>query len=160
MKTIFYIINAVIIIFAFIFCYHYYEKDRIITSYIEKTPVIETFKKAAIKGETLAYNKLKEAYKLEPYEEELIYYSFLIANKCQYPPAYYDVYYELRHIEILGKKDFFDKELRTFMIEYLKKGAALGDKQSKLELGRLYMQGKYLPKDTILGKKFIRSCSN
>lgn len=126
-----------------------------ITSYIEKTPAIETLKRTARKGDTLAYNKLKEAYKSEPYEGELIYYSFLIANKCQYPPAYYDVYYGLRRIEIMEKKDFFDKELRTFMIEYLKKGAALGDIQSKRELGRLYMEGKYLPKDTILGKKFI-----
>lgn len=159
MKTIFYIINAGIIIFTFIFCYHYYEKDRIITSYIEKTPAIETFKKAARKGDTLAYNKLKKAYKSEPYEGELIYYSFLTANKCQYPPAYYDVYYELRHIEILEKKDFFDKELRTFMIEYLKKGAALGDKNSKRELAKLYMEGKFLPKDTILGKKLIKECS-
>ena len=43
------------------------------------------------------------------------------------------------------------------MIEYLKKGAALKHEQSMHELGELYMEGKYVPKDTILGKKLINS---
>ena len=46
-------------------------------------------------------------------------------------------------------------ETRTFMLDYLKKGATLGDKLCIKELGELYIEGKYVPKDTTLGKKLM-----
>lgn len=157
MKYKFYIVNVAIIMAMLIFCYlcnkrsKYYDVVRLV-------PPIEIYRKFVVKYyDTKAYDKLRIIYKKERNESELLYYSFLIANKKHYPQAYFDIYYELRRVETIERKDIFDNELRTFMIEYLKKGATLGHLQSKYELGKLYMEGKYLPKDTILGKRLIEN---
>lgn len=157
MKYKFYIVNAAIIMVTLIFCYLCNAKSK---QYDIVHPIrpIKTLKHLVVKNyDTKAYDKLRVLYKKEKYEGELLFYSFLIANKCHYPQAYFDVYYELRRIETIERKDIFDNELKTFMIEYLKKGAALGHLQSKYELGKLYMEGKYVSRDTISGKKLIDS---
>ncbi|WP_321425233.1 hypothetical protein [uncultured Bacteroides sp.] len=155
MKYKFYIVNAAIILIMLIFCYlcnkrsKYYDVVRLV-------PPIEIYRKLVVKYyDTKAYDKLRIIYKKERNEGELLFYSFLIANKKHYPQAYFDAYYELKHVETIEKREIFDKELRIFMIEYLKKGAALNHEQSKQELGRLYLEGKYVPKDTIMSKKLL-----
>lgn len=60
-----------------------------------------------------------------------------MTNKCHYPQAYFDVYFSLKLQEVIIDSVFFDKETRALMIEYLKKGAALGHSQSNYELGEL-----------------------
>lgn len=155
MKYKFYIVNAAIILAMLIFCYFCNKKSKCYDA-VHIVPPIETYRKLVVKYyDTKAYDKLRIIYKKERNEGELLFYSFLIANKKHYPQAYFDVYYELKHVETIEKREIFDKELRTFMIEYLKKGAALNHEQSKQELGRLYLEGKYVPKDTIMSKKLL-----
>lgn len=110
------------------------------------------------KNDKEAYGELQTAYLNELYYPgEYVFYSLLMANKCHTQRAYYRVFYELRNAEILLGEDFYDKETRTFMLDYLKKGATLGDRLCIKELGELYIEGKYVPKDTKLGKKLMGS---
>lgn len=117
------------------------------------TRSIDTLKELVLsKGDTIAYNELHTAFMNEKYLEEYLLYSIIMANKYNYPPAYYQVYdcltsiYEHHSIEI-------DEKTKALAITYLKRGVYLNECQSTKELGDLYLEGKYVPKDTILGKK-------
>jgi hypothetical protein len=46
-----------------------------------------------------------------------------------------------------------DENTKDLAIKYLKRGVELKDPVSIKYLGDLYLQGKYVPKDTILGRK-------
>ena len=90
------------------------------------------------KNDTTAYNRLRIMYINKPDEGKLLFYSIVLANKCHYPQAYYDVYHELRFLENMERnKRCSNKETRKLMIHYLTKGAKLGHQPSIYELGKL-----------------------
>ena len=101
--------------------------------------------------DTIAYLELKKAYRYTTYKGAVLYYSLFMANNCNYAPAYLDVYYEIKHNDISK----LNEGSKTLMINYLKKGAELGNRKSQYELGRLYKEGEYLPKNEELGNKLI-----
>jgi len=121
-----------------------------------------------------AYNQLLYSdnttnYIYDSDENKSLFYSLLMANKCHYPSAYYDVHsilntyedfcnYKVVNNHLVHEKNpfSFDKATRQFMIDNLRKSGALGNMQANRCLGELYLEGKYLPKDTVLGKMLIK----
>ena len=73
-----------------------------------------------------------------------------------HPQANCRVYYCLT--DIFKDNDLeIDKETMALAIKYLIRGAEQNDGESLKRLGELYLDGKYLPNDTILGKKLYEN---
>jgi hypothetical protein len=89
--------------------------------------------------------------------EEILPYALLMANKYHYERAYYHVYDCFIIIYANGAYnsdlDSLDNTTKKFALEYLQKGAELGEINCKKKLGRYYIEGKYFEKDTVLGKE-------
>jgi TPR repeat protein len=116
-------------------------------------PVEELKELIMLKGDTVAYDELAIAYMDEKYDEEYLIYSLIMANKYNYPPAYYNVYYCLTSVFEHHSYAEIDEITKEMAIRYLKRGVELKDAASTKYLGYLYLEGKYVKKDTILGKK-------
>lgn len=158
MKRKYILVIVAILAFVILFYYDYKQNKSFEVYTYNDTRPIELLKKLVVeKNDTVAYNELGVAYQNENVQGEYLYYSLMMANRCNYPPAYFYVYYELFRIESINEQSIFKETTRKFMIKYLKKGASLGHSQSKYELGKLYIEGIFLPKDTILGRKLINS---
>jgi TPR repeat protein len=119
-------------------------------------------KKAIIEnGDTLAYDKLFTMYLDYKYQEELLFYSLIMANKYNYIDAYFDVFYEFFSInEYYGGErnslDSLDKDSKDMAIRYLKQAVNKGHKQAKDILGDFYIDGKYVEQNIELGRKLKR----
>ena len=114
-------------------------------------PINELKELVLLKGDTAAYDELATAYLTDKYNEEYLLYSLVMANKYNYPRAYFQVYECLTSVCELRKMRI-DEKTKALAIKYLKEGAELNERQSVIELGESYLEGKYVPKDTILGK--------
>lgn len=119
---------------------------------MNNTRPMSELKELVLKGDTLAYDELQTAYLDEKYKEEYLLYSIVMADKYNYPPAYFQVYNCLTGVFESGKV-IIDKKTIDLALKYLEKGVELNECQATKELGELYLEGKYVPKDTILGKK-------
>ena len=159
------IIISLSIIGTFLF-YHFIANTQELVKSVSMNNMrpIEKLKKLVLSnGDTIAYSELRIEYlEVHYYEEEFLLYSIIMADKYNYPQAYYYVYECLTSIferhHYAGKIDEKTKELA---LKYLREGVELNDKQSTHELSELYLQGKYVPKDTIFGKKLAekeKSC--
>jgi TPR repeat protein len=115
-------------------------------------PINELKELVLTKGDTAAYEELAIAFMNEKYYEEYLIYSILMANKYRYSRAYFQVYccltFDLKH-----HAKIIDEETIALAVKYLKKGAELKECQAMVALGSLYLEGKYVSKDTLLGKK-------
>lgn len=158
MKKRYFIITIVNITIMTIVCNHFYERyNWFEVAPINPTRPIEQLKKFVVeKNNDLDFNELDRAYLNETDSEEFLFYALLKANKFHNKLGYYYVYNTFYLIDRYQKIKL-DKETINLMIGYLKKGAALNDEQSKFDLGQLYMEGKYVPKDTVLGQKLINT---
>ncbi len=110
-------------------------------------------------GDAIAYDALSIYFSCSENSEELLPYAFLMANKYNYKKAYYDVfdcfwsiYAETGSIVLL---DNLDATTRNLALEYLKKGAELGENNCQYRLGCFYFEGKYFKQDTILGQELL-----
>jgi TPR repeat protein len=115
-------------------------------------PIDELKDLVLLKGDTGAFEELAIAYLNEKYDEEFLIYSMVMANKYNYPRAYYYVYYCLTTV-FEHHSGIIDESTKVLAIKYIMKGSELKDPVSMKYLGGLYLQGKYVPKDTILGKR-------
>lgn len=166
MKTRYYITILIVIItglFIFYTFRSYKHKSKEFISMNNTRPIEELKKLVISKGDTTAYYELSIAYlNVDYYKQEYLLYSIVMADKYNYPRAYYDVYHGLTSIferhHYAGK---IDEKTKNLAMKFLKGGVELNDKQSTHELSELYLQGKYVPKDTIFGKKLAekeKSC--
>lgn len=113
---------------------------------------IEELRLLVLKGDTAAYDELRYANIASGHHEEKLVYAIFMANRYNYPPAYFDVYSYLEtSSESYGRT--MDKTTKEMAIKYLKKGAELKDCGALGLLSELYKEGKYVPKDTIMSKK-------
>jgi len=115
-------------------------------------PINELKELVLTKGDTVAYDELATAFMNEKYPEEYLIYSIIMADKYNYSPAYFQVYYCLtstfeHHVVPI------DIKTKNLALKYLKKGVDLNESQAIRFLSELYMTGKYVSKDTILGKR-------
>lgn len=116
-------------------------------------PIEELKELVLLKGDTVAYDELAIAFIDEKYDEEFLIYSMIMANKYNYPRAYYNVYYCLTSVFEHHSYAEIDKTTKELAIGYLKRGVELKDAVSTKYLGDLYLEGRFVNKDTVLGKK-------
>ncbi|MGE5436665.1 MAG: hypothetical protein ACM3O3_05505 [Syntrophothermus sp.] len=141
-----------LIAIVFVSCKQKRERAIEVITMNNTRPINELKELVLLKGDTVAYDELETAFMNEKYKEEYLIYSMIMANKYNYPRAYFQVYYCLVSIyeHHLGT---IDLETKTLALKYLRRGVELKECQSTKELGNLYLDGKYVPKDTILGRK-------
>ena len=114
------------------------------------------------KGDTSAYYNF-EAYYMDYPIEEILYPALIMANKYDYHLAYLNVYEALTsqdHKAGVSELENLDPITKEMALHYLKKGADKGNKECKRILGNHYLEGKYIEKDTIKGKKLIEESEN
>lgn len=149
MKQIYIILFLAIILIS---CKQRKERSIEVITMNHTRPISELKELVLSKGDTAAFDELEIAFLNEKYKEEYLIYSIFMANKYNYPPAYFQVYYCL--ISVFERHSQpTDLETKTLAIKYLKKGVDLKDCESTKELGNLYLKGKYVLKDTILGRQ-------
>jgi TPR repeat protein len=108
------------------------------------------------KGDTDAYETLDIAY-LDYPQGDFFPIAKKMADKYDYPQAYFDVYFQLlkptRASGTTLSLDSCDEKTRKIALSYLIQAYNKGHHQAPLELSNLYYEGKFVPKDTILSKK-------
>lgn len=112
---------------------------------------------ALTKGDTSAYYNL-ETYYMDYPIEGILYPALIMANKYDYHLAYLNVYEALTshdHKTKVSELEDLDSTTRKMALDYLKKGAEKGNKECKKILGRHYLEGKYIEKDNVKGKRLI-----
>jgi len=166
MKRIYYIIFAILVITVGLFTFYHINSDKQVlvesVSMNNTRPIQELKKLVLSKGDTIAYKELRIAYlNVDYYEQEYLLYSIIMADKYNYPKAYYYVYMCLTSIFEWHHYGKIDERTKKLALKYLKEGAELNDGESTNELSKLYFEGKYVVKDSILGKKLenkVNSC--
>lgn len=120
-------------------------------------PLEELKERVRRSGDAQAYEELSTAYMNEGISE-ILPCSLLMANKYNYPQAYYDVYESLVLMQSVGQNtiDSLDVKTLDMALEYLKLSSDKGLFLGKKILGQYYIDGKYLLKDTIMGKRLLR----
>lgn len=120
-------------------------------------PLKEVKDKVIKMGDIQSYEELSTAYM--DYEiGEFLPYALLMANKYNYPQAYYDVYECLVLMQSIGKGtiESVDPKTKSLALEYLKLSSEKGLHLGMKTLGRFYMDGKYMPKDTVKGNQLLK----
>lgn len=107
------------------------KKDKGVPMNYRETLVSELEKLVIEKGDTSAYYDLFVAY-LEYSSEKFIPYALIMANKYNYPQAYYDVYDRLWYL--YENPDSLDVTTKKFALEYLEKAAQKGHTQARQTL--------------------------
>ena len=133
-------------------CKHKKENPIHVRTLNSTRPIKELKELVLLKGDTFAYEELWVAFMNEKYNQEYLIYSIIMADRYNYPHAYFYVYHCLTSV-FEYKAGVIDEETKTLAIKYLKRGVELKDCNSTKELGDLYLEGKYVLKDTILGRK-------
>jgi len=146
------IIAFMLIIVCSFSCNPKKEQSKEVITMNNSRPINKLKELVLLKVDTLAYDELASAYLNEKYGEEYLIYSLVMANKYKYHRAYFKVYSCLT-AAFNHDNGEIDEETKMLAIKYLKKGVAFSDPESLAEMGELYLEGKYFPKDTILGKK-------
>lgn len=109
-------------------------------------------------GDTNSYHEIK-SYNIDtPHYPDFMYYALIMSDKYNYTPAYYDVYYCL--FNSFENPDNLGMKLRNMAIDYLKIAARRKLPEALNDLGQLYIDGKYIKQDTILGNKLIREANS
>ena len=122
---------------------------------------VEELERLVLEGNTDAYDELYIAY-MDIGEVRLLPYALLMANKYDYTNAYYDVYcclaflYWDNCVETECFLDSLDIQTRTMALEYLKKAADKGETNALRDLGWLYLEGKHVEKDSVLGNQLLK----
>lgn len=83
------------------------------------------------KGDTLAYHQLSLDYMDSPYDG-FLYPAFIMANRHDYHLVYLEVYYVLTdyfHKKETKELEDLVKQTRVLALQYLNKGAVLGNKE-------------------------------
>lgn len=133
------------------------KRDDFPTNNIPSNTTAKYKELALLKGDTIAYNSLSRDYMDSPYEG-FLYTALIMANKHNYHLAFEDTYYcltDYSHKAEFTELENLDEKTKSMALEYLKLGAERGNKECKKLLGHYYIEGKYLEKDIIKGKKLI-----
>jgi len=86
-----------------------------------------------------AYDKVYSSYLWKYRDRELLYYSFIMANKHNCPQACYNIFYSLTFPknDSIGLKDV-DKNTKNLAFHYLLKSYELGHKDSKYTIDKIF----------------------
>ena len=104
------------------------------------------------------YNYLQGTEALKYGNKAILAWSLLVAHKHNYANAYLWVYYGLTDFDANDRTrslKYLDKETRDMALKYLKKSIELGDYGGAYDLAQYYFEGKYLPQDSVEGKRLM-----
>jgi TPR repeat protein len=90
----------------------------------------------------------------EPEYENLIY-SMIMANKYNYPPAYFEVYSCLV-IASKAYENIIDEKTKAIALEYLMTAAELNDISAVLHLAGLYKEGSLVTQDSVKSEYYYQ----
>jgi len=124
-------------------------KDTVILEEQGAVPVDDLKFKILWKGDTLAYLKLRDAFLLGP-EENILFWSLIMANKYDYYIAYFDVFFTLKdsyQIRAYSSLDRMDKKTRVFALKYLKVAAERGHSDAQDYFKKYCEEGIYVTKE-------------
>jgi len=151
-----------LVVFCILSCTQEVKKDKdLIFSMNQPMDDLNILKnKIIMSGNIEAYNQLNIAY-LDQRHEEFLIYAILMANKYNYPKAYYDVFSCICDIHgYIDKFYLLDSKTRQFAIDYLIQSVQKGYEIGKRDLSILLIEGKYIKKDVKLGNKYILEYNN
>ena len=160
MKHLNYIIATSVLLCVILACKATYKNDneKSMNQSGEDERVLEQNIKE--KGDIQSYDALRREYMDGNDEADFFKWAKLMADKYDYDQAYLDVYRSLYFkqdikIDDSYSLDYLNTKDQQMAIAYLKQGAEKGHPQAKEILGKYYMQGKYVTKDTILGNRLL-----
>lgn len=105
--------------------------NEIVRSMNQPTVSESELKKAVLyDGSTSAYDELSVSYLDHNFQEEFLFYAMIMANKYDYPQAYFDVYFYLTQTFSRDIKSI-DERSAKLAIEYLLKSYEKGHHQAK-----------------------------
>jgi len=114
--------------------------------------------RALVKGDTIAYNKLSMEFFDSPNEGVFLYTALKMANKYNYGRAYDDAYMCLTdayHKKDYTELDSLDNHTKSLALDLLKRGTLIRNRDCMRRLGKFYMLGKHVEKDSVKGQKLI-----
>lgn len=91
---------------------------------------IDLKKSILYNGDTNAYDKLSISYLDHSIQEEFLFYALIMANKYDYPQAYFDVYFYLTQT-FSNDINNMDEHSAKLAIDYLLKAKEKGHHQAK-----------------------------
>lgn len=106
-------------------------KNKVEQSINQPSKSMTELKKAVLyNGDINAYNELDIAYLDYTFQEEFLLYAMIMANKYDYPQAYFDVFTCLTGI-YLSDLNQLDEKTASLAIDYLLKAYEKGHHQAK-----------------------------
>lgn len=123
MKTYIY---SIVILFLLLSCSKGNEKESddfaISTpeTYIKKfqnTKLMDSLKHGVFKGDTIAYEELKDIYYLSGYSKEFFFYSYYMAKNYKHIIAYDDCHFNLKHLSRENNDPVLDKMTEYFFLK-------------------------------------------
>jgi hypothetical protein len=135
---------------------HYIKNGKIISPRLGSNDFNNYQRKSIENYDTLSYGILSDFYsKMTSNYGDLFLSSLLMANKYHFPKAYFNVY-----LALMGSNKPLwyksDNCIKDFSIYYLAKGCELGDLESKIQLGELYLKGQYVNKNVSIGRQLLK----
>lgn len=121
-----YFIHYVFIVLMFLSCN--FKKEKVIPMNYSERSDSELEKLVIEKGDTTAYYELSINY-LDYPSERFLPYALIMANKYNYPQAYFDVYDRLWYL--YDSPDSLDNTSKEMALEYLRKAASKGHIQAR-----------------------------
>lgn len=108
----------------------------------------DSLKILILKGDTIAYLKLRDIYVDNDNAPELLAWALIMANGYKYSSAYYDVYFCFQQIGVYYSKgannslNNIDSTTKRLAISYLLKASEVGDSDAKKILNQYFTTGK------------------
>jgi hypothetical protein len=102
---------------------------------------------AIFMGNQKAYNKAAMIYLLNDLDVEFLYYAMIMANKYNYPEAYFHVYIILNNRRNDQKLRNLDDRTKKIALYYLLKSYEMNYGEAKYEVDDIYIN-KTIPKST------------
>lgn len=114
---------------------------------------------ALANGDTAEYELFRD-YFIDAPNLQLWRPALIMANKYNCPKAFEDMYYCITdvHRSIGSELDSLDPKTKTLALNYLKQGSELGNKECMEILGKLYLTGLHLEKDSLKGRRLLEAC--
>ncbi|MFN7045997.1 MAG: hypothetical protein ACK4M1_12440 [Flavobacterium sp.] len=123
------IILNIVILLSIVSCKKTNEKEDEFSispneSFIEKfgnTNLTDSLKSRIHKGDTIAYDNLKEIYYLSGYKKEFFFYSYYMAKNFKYIDAYEDCFSNLKHTKNDNSDAVLNKSTEYFLLKAYEK---------------------------------------
>lgn len=129
----------------FCLCLFFYSCDSPSSSIKDKKTLDNLVNKALNEGDEFAYCEVRSYFFLGEKLRDFYYYAMKMANKYDYPDAYYDVFVTLTLPENVPI-DSLEEKTKCLALYYLLKSKELGCKQAEYDIEKIFADT--IPKST------------